>query len=234
MDVVLIPGFWLDATSWDRVTPPLEAAGHTVHPLTLPGLESKDSDRSAIGFADHVAAVVSAIDALPGQVALVGHSGGGSIASVAADARPDRVAQVIYVDSGPISEGGSINDSLAAVDGEVPLPDWSDFDESDLAGLTEELRAEFRERAIPEPARVTSDAARLTDGRRYDIPCTAISCTLPREVFERLMAEGHPYVAEFARMKRRRIVELPTGHWPQFSRPIELGEAIAAALADAP
>ncbi|WP_286277819.1 alpha/beta fold hydrolase [Naasia aerilata] len=234
MDVVLIPGFWLDASSWAQVTPVLEEAGHTVHPLTLPGLESKDANRSEIGFADHVSAVVAAIDALPGAVALVGHSGGGSIASGAADARPDRVAHVIYVDSGPISEGGAINDGLTAVDGEVPLPDWSEFDESDLAGLTDELRDEFRARAIPEPARVTSDRAHLTDERRYRVPSTVISCTMPQQVFDQLIEQGHPYVAEFARMERRRMVELPTGHWPQFSRPQELGAAIVAALADAP
>jgi hypothetical protein len=28
MNVVLIPGFWLDASSWDAVTPVLEQAGH--------------------------------------------------------------------------------------------------------------------------------------------------------------------------------------------------------------
>src|SRR3712207_3749432 len=112
MDVLLIPGFWLDATSWEQVTPPLVAAGHTVHPLTLPGLESPDADRREIGFAHHVAAVVAAIDALPDGVALVGHSGGGAIAGAAADARPDRVEHVVYVDSGPLNDGAAINDAL--------------------------------------------------------------------------------------------------------------------------
>ena len=91
MDIILIPGFWLDASSWDAVTPPLVAAGHRVHPLTLPGLESVDADRSGIGLRDHVDAVVAAIDGSPDPVVLVGHSGGGAIAHAAADARPDRV-----------------------------------------------------------------------------------------------------------------------------------------------
>jgi len=38
MDVILIPGFWLNAASWDGVVPALEAAGHRVRALTLPGL----------------------------------------------------------------------------------------------------------------------------------------------------------------------------------------------------
>lgn len=76
MDVILIAGFWLNASSWDGVVPALEAAGHRVHALTLPGLASIDDDRTGVGLADHVAAVVKAIDDLDGSVVLVGHSGG--------------------------------------------------------------------------------------------------------------------------------------------------------------
>ena len=46
MDIILIPGFWLDASSWDKVAPALRQAGHRVQALTLPGMESKDADRS--------------------------------------------------------------------------------------------------------------------------------------------------------------------------------------------
>ena len=34
MDVILVPGLWLDGASWERVVPPLEQAGHRVRPLT--------------------------------------------------------------------------------------------------------------------------------------------------------------------------------------------------------
>ncbi len=43
MDIILIPGFWLDGSSWDEVVPALEQAGHRTHALTLPGMESKDA-----------------------------------------------------------------------------------------------------------------------------------------------------------------------------------------------
>jgi pimeloyl-ACP methyl ester carboxylesterase len=126
MDVMLIPGFWLDGSSWGDVGPVLEQAGHQVRALTLPGLESADADRRGIGLRDHVDAVVAAIDEADGPVVLVGHSGGGAIAHAAADARPDRVARVVYVDSWPLGEGRAINDELTSVDGEIPLPDWSE------------------------------------------------------------------------------------------------------------
>jgi pimeloyl-ACP methyl ester carboxylesterase len=160
MDIILIPGFWLDSSSWDQVVPALQQAGHRAHALTLPGMESKDADRSGITLRDHIDAVIEAIDSLAssgGKVVLVGHSGGGAIAHGAADARPDRVARVVYVDSFPLGEGGVFNDELPSENGEVPLPDWSVFEEADLVDLDDDLRAAFRERAIPTPVHVTSD-----------------------------------------------------------------------------
>lgn len=234
MDVVLIPGFWLGADSWRDVVPVLNDAGHTVHALTLPGLDPASTDRGRIGLADQVSAVVATVDALPGPVVLVGHSGGGSVASLAADRRPEHVWQVVYVDSGPLGEGGNINDSLPELDGEVPLPDWSAFDESELRDLTNELRARFRDEAVPEPARVARDRAHLTNVRRYDVPSTIVASTMPAAQLGELIASGHPYVAEFGRMRRRAILDLPTGHWPQFTKPRELGEAIVRALAERP
>jgi pimeloyl-ACP methyl ester carboxylesterase len=200
MDIILIPGFWLDGSSWDDVAPTLVHAGHRVRALTLPGLESVDADRAGIGLRDHVAAVVAALDETEGPVVLVGHSGGGAIAHAAADARPDRVARVIYVDAGPLGEGQAINDELPVVDGEIPLPDWSVFSEEDLRDLDDELREAFRARAVPEPAAVASDPQVLTDERRYDVPATIIACEFPSEMLREWIAQGHPYVTELAAM----------------------------------
>jgi pimeloyl-ACP methyl ester carboxylesterase len=231
MDIILIPGFWLDASSWDDIVPVLEQAGHRTHPLTLPGMESKDADRAAITLRDHVDAVVAAIDSLDpaaGQVVLVGHSGGGAVAHAAVDARPGRVARVIYVDSGPLGPEGVINDELPAENGEIPLPDWALFEDEDLVDLDDELRAAFRERAIPTPEHVASDPQQLSDERRYDVPVTVIACELPSDRLQEWVRQGHPYVRELAKIRDVEYVDLPTGHWPQFTRPKDLGQAILA------
>jgi hypothetical protein len=47
VEIVLVPGLWLNASTWDAVVPLLEEAGHTARPLTLPGMESKETDRTA-------------------------------------------------------------------------------------------------------------------------------------------------------------------------------------------
>ena len=236
MHIILIPGFWLDASSWDDVVPALDQAGHRTRALTLPGMESKDADRSAITLRDHIDAVVEVIDSLDpadGKVVLVGHSGGGAVAHGAVDARPDRVARVVYVDSGPLGDGGVINDELPSQDGEIPLPDWAIFDDEDLVDLDDELRAAFRERAIPTPVHVASDPQRLSDERRYDVPVTVIACEIPSEMIRKWMEQGHPYVRELAKIRDVGYLDLPTGHWPQFTRPEDLGQAILASVGPA-
>jgi pimeloyl-ACP methyl ester carboxylesterase len=234
MDIILVPGFWLDASSWEDVTPTLEGAGHRVHPLTLPGLESVQADRGGIGLRDHIDAVVAVVDDLSERsgekVVLVGHSGGGAIIHGAVDARPDRIERAIYVDSGPLGEGGVINDELPSDGDDVPLPPWELFEDADLTDLTDELRIRFRARAIPHPLRVTSDPQRLSDERRYVVPATVIACEFPSAMLREWIAGGHPYVAELARIHDVEYVDLPTGHWPQFTKPAELGEVIRAAV----
>jgi hypothetical protein len=45
-----------------------------------------------------------------------------------------------------------------------------------------------------------------------------------------MIAGGHPFVAELGRIRDVDYVDLPTGHWPQFTKPAALGAAILAAV----
>jgi pimeloyl-ACP methyl ester carboxylesterase len=231
MDIILIPGLWLDASSWDKVVPTLERAGHRTHALTLPGMQSKDADRSKITLRDHVEAVVAVIDSVDpadGKVVLVGHSAGGAIAHAALDARPDRVAHVVYIGGFPVGEGDAVADGYPAENGEVPLPDWAAFEDEDLADLDDAARAEFRERAVPSPERVTRDPQQLSDERRYAVPVSVISTEFSSDMLRGWIAQGLAPVREFTKIHDVEYVDLPTGHWPQFTRPEELGLAILA------
>jgi hypothetical protein len=49
-------------------------------------------------------------------------------------------------------------------------------------------------------------------------------------MLKKWIAEGHPYVAELARIKDVALVDLPTGHWPQLTKSRELATAILAAF----
>jgi pimeloyl-ACP methyl ester carboxylesterase len=234
MDIILVPGLWLDGSSWEKVVPALEQAGHRTHPLALPGMESKTADRSGVTLRDHVDAGVGVIDSLDpagGKVLLVGHSAGAAIAYAALDARPDRVARAVYVGGFPTGDGDALADGFPAVNGEVPMPDWSSFEDEELVGLDEAARAEFRERAIPSPERATRDPQRLLDERRYDVPVTVICTEFTGELLRGWIERGLAPVREFTKIRDVEFVDLPTGHWPQFTRPKELGEAIVAAIA---
>ena len=232
MDIVLIPGMWLDGSSWDRVLPALERAGHRPHALTLPGLESPDADRSSVTLADHVAAVVAAVDAVPAgdPVVVVGHSMGAALAYAAVDARPDRIVRAIYVGGFPAEDGDILIGGYQASDGEIPLPSWSEFEEEELDGLDDAERARFRESAVPTPEKVARGTQSLSDDRRFAVPVTMICTEFSAAQLQAWIEAGEPPVREFRKFADAEYVDLPTGHWPQFSRPEDLASVIASAL----
>ncbi|MGI9210120.1 MAG: alpha/beta fold hydrolase, partial [Rhodococcus sp. (in: high G+C Gram-positive bacteria)] len=93
--VVLVHGAWAGSWVWDTVTEPLTAAGHTPHALSLPGVGRwADRDVTLDDVAGHVAEYVAGLE---GTVFVVGHSGGGIVATQVAEMMPDRVAGVAYV-----------------------------------------------------------------------------------------------------------------------------------------
>lgn len=229
MHVILVPGLWLDASSWDDLIPALVAAGHTPHPLTMPGTGAPASESADIGIADWVDAVVREIDGLDDPVAPVGHSGGGNVVWGAADARPERVARVVFVDTIPPYDGGAISE-FEVTGGVVPFPGWDFFDDADVA----DLDAETRQRTAPltqsVPARVPTDPVRLADARRYSVPVTLLMGALDEPTFRAMVAQWGPYAAEFDAIEDAEVVKLGSGHWPQFSKPAALAAALVAAI----
>lgn len=229
MDIILIPGLWLDASSWDDVTPALERAGHAVHPLTMPGVGVPASESSDIGIADWVDAVVAEIDALDGAVVVVGHSGGGNVAWGAADARPDRIARVIFVDTVPPPSGQGISE-FDLVDGVVPFPGWDSFDDPEVFDLDDDTRARTAARTASVPARVPTDPIQLRDDRRHQVPVTLLSGGQSEDELRAELAQWAPWADAFNAIEHAEVVKLGTGHWPQFSRPDALAREILAAV----
>ena len=234
MHIILVPGLWLDASSWRDVDPALESAGHRTHALTMPGVGAPGTESAGIGIADWVATTVAQIDRLDGPVVLVGHSGGGNVVYGAVDARPDRVAHVVFLDTFPPGDGGSISE-FPVVDGVIPFPGWDFFDDSDVADLDPQTRADAATRAKSVPAKVPTDPIRLTDEKRRTVPATMITGTVPAAQVREIIAAAPPWAAELAALEHLDIIELgapgdPTGHWPQFSRPGAVAEAILQAI----
>jgi pimeloyl-ACP methyl ester carboxylesterase len=220
--IVLVPGFWLGAWAWDEVAAALRADGHDVTALTLPGLESADADRSAITISDHVDAICDAVTAAGRRVVLAVHSGTGFSGYAASDRVPEQIAAMVYVDSAPGK--GAMDPEFAAA--EKPMV-WEEIaEEENLDGLSEEQLETFRQRAVPEPGGVLREGVELTNEARLDIPSTIVCTGYTSDQYKAAAKEGYPWLAGLAELRNVTWVDLPTSHWPMWSRPKELAEVI--------
>jgi pimeloyl-ACP methyl ester carboxylesterase len=227
--IILVPGFWLGAWAWDEVVAALRADGHDATALTLPGLDSAETDRSTITFADHVEAICDAVRAAPAPVVLAVHSGAGFSGYAASDRVADRIAAMVYVDTG--AGTGASDAEFEGVD--MPLPSAEDLAENEnLEGISEEQLAKFRERAVPEPGGVLREGAELTNDARLEIPSVVICTAYTSEEYKEYVGKGYDFLAGLADLRNLTYVDLPTSHWPMWSRPQELA-AILGNIASA-
>ena len=219
----MVPGFWLGAWAWDDIVSVLRADGHDVTALTLPGLESADADRSTITLSDHVEAICEAVRAAGHPVVLVVHSGAGFSGYAASDRVPEQIAAMVYVDTGPGK--GAAEPDFEAV--EKPLASREELEqEENLDGLSGEQLETFRQHAVPEPGGVLRDAHTFSDDRRLDIPSTVICTGFTSEQYKDALKEGYSFLAGLAELRNVTWVDLPTSHWPMWSRPKELAGMI--------
>jgi pimeloyl-ACP methyl ester carboxylesterase len=98
VNIVLVHGTYVDGSSWSKVIPILQNAGHKVIAVQLP-LHS---------LADDIATVKRAIDLVGGQVILVGHSYGGFVITNAAYNNP-KVKGLVYLAAFAPKEGRSLS-----------------------------------------------------------------------------------------------------------------------------
>ncbi|MDT0319927.1 alpha/beta fold hydrolase [Streptomyces millisiae] len=227
MDILLIGGLWLDGSAWDEVAAESRALGHRPVPLTLPG--QGDGAPSAT-LDDQLAAVLAAVDAAAERPVVVGHSAACTLAWLAADARPERIARVVLVGGFPAADGRPYADFFEIRDGAMPFPGWAPFEGPDAADLDEAARRRFASRAIPVPAGVATGVVRLTDERRFGVPVTLVCPEYTPAQARGWIDAGE--IPELTRVERLEMVDLDSGHWPMFSRPREFARLLAE-VADA-
>jgi len=222
--IILVPGFWLGAWAWDEVASLLRADGHEVTALTLPGLEPDNTARDTVTLEDHIGAICAAVEASDEPVVLAVHSGAGAPGYAASDRLPERIKTMVYVDSGPAK--GALDPNFSAAD--FPLPTWEDLDEN-LDGISEEQLETWRARAVPEPGGAIRGSVELTNDKRLEVPTTVLCTSFPSEVIKGAVQEGQAWVGGLTELRNVTWVDIPTSHWPMWSKPKEL----AALLADA-
>ena len=74
--------------------------------------------------------------------------------------------------------------------------------------------------------RITEDV----NGRKDSIIVPASGLEDFEKLLQEMIKQGDGYVQELAKVRDVAYIDLPTGHWPQFTRPKELGQAVIASL----
>lgn len=232
---VLIHGAWHGAWCWHKLTPLLETRGHTV---IAPDLPSHGIDRtptasvSLQAYTDHVVAI---LDSCREPVHLLGHSMGGLVITEAAEARPGKVATLVYLTAFLLPNGGTLlQQAQADAGGEVIpnlvfAPDHSSarirpeaLRSAAYADCSEADIALARSLLVPQAAAPFMTPVRTTPERWGGVPRIYIECTADKAISldtQRAMQ---------SRLPCRRVITLPTSHSPFFSAPEMLAEHLLA------
>ncbi len=232
MNILLIHGSSHGAWCWDEMTGPLEAFGHQVKAIDLPGNGQDRTPHDQVSLEMCGSAICEAAQVMGGNVLLVGHSLGGVSISVAASLRPDLFAGLIYLTAYVPREGMTVLDIRDLIP-DHPLTPAIERSADGLSvrfrdGMLEELfyhdcsaaqidRA--RAHLCDQPVRPQREPVHLSDGfaalRKDYILCSEDRAIPP--VLQRMMCDGWP-VAQ--------IHEIASGHSPFLSHPDQLAGMI--------
>ncbi|MEO7059238.1 MAG: alpha/beta hydrolase [Lapillicoccus sp.] len=225
---VLVPGAWLGAYAWERVSSTLLDAGHDVRPVTLAGLGNR-SDESGVTLQTHVDDITGLVEQADlRDVVLVGHSYSGVPVGLAALALGDRVRHLVLVDANVPVEGrafaaGEFGDRLRAEleanGGLWPPMTHDDFEGQDLAH--EDIHF-FEDWSKPHPGATLTDVVHLEGDLGAGlaaVPTTYVKCLLDGP-------DPADEVRELLASPQWSLVELETGHWPMWSAPADLSRVL--------
>jgi pimeloyl-ACP methyl ester carboxylesterase len=253
---VLVPGAWLGGWAWRDVAQRLRRAGHDAYPVTLTGLGDRvHLARPEVDLETHITDVTNlvAFEDLA-DVVLVGHSYAGLVVEGAADRIPDRVAQVVYLDTGPMPDGWSMldfspPDERAALERSVeeagdgwllPFPGVDHLGApSAVADLDATARDLLTRRAVPQPFGTYRQPIRLTRefaGEYGRVAIVAGGFGLPADQLRAMIASGEGPFGAMTGLDWR-FIDLDTGHWPMLTAPDKLATVlveVAAAASAAP
>lgn len=231
--IILIAGHWLGAWAWDDVLEHLKTENPRASAMTLPGLDAHDPERATQTLDAQAEAILGVMTQHGHQpVILVAHSGANAPVSLVMDRYPDLVHRVVWVDSGPAAPGSVFAPDFPQEVEELPLPPFEVLaQQASLEGLSEEVLERFRSRAVPEPGPVLRQPIELTNDARRTVRTTLVCCSIPGAQVLELARSGHPMFTEVANLEHLDVIDLPTGHWPMWSRPLDLAKAIGSIAA---
>ena len=232
---VLVHGAFGGAWCWEPVIGPLEAAGHTVDALDLPGGGDDQTPVEGITLASCADRVCTVLASRPEPAILVGYSMGGVVITQAASNCPDHVASLVFVAAFMPANGQSLLDMThlpeaegdliqanVVIQGEPPVATLSA--EATAAAVYNDCTSEQTAWAVarrrpqavaPYVTPVEVDEATLASIPRYFMLTARDQAMMP--TLQRRMIREHPC---------ERVFELDADHAPFLSATDELVEAL--------
>jgi len=233
---LLIHGSAHGAWCWRDLIPALGARGGVVHTMDLPSHGDDPTPYTEVTLDLYRDAILHKISEIGAPVILVGHSAGGYAITAAAEAAPERIAQLIYVCAYVPEDGKSLGDMrrsarahpvLAAI---AKTPDGKAFTfrpDTVEATLFHDCPAQAVAYALPHlgPQAIRPQETPLTiTARSTTLPRDYVLCTddrtIPPEEQEKMVKdwpEGH-------------VHRLAAGHSPYFSHPDSLADLLIKAV----
>jgi pimeloyl-ACP methyl ester carboxylesterase len=237
---VLVHGSWHGAWCWERLVPRLQAAGHTVIAVDLPGYGEDRRPVADISLQAYADKVLAAVDAAEEPVVLVGWSMGGIVISTVAEQRHERIAHLVYLGAFMLPRGvipfqfvqttREFDASSRISRHQIFEPDkgiyWvvadgvrdlflNDGNDADVSWVTQRLQHDYLA-PLGTPVQVSAE--------RWG--------SIPRTYIETLHDQAMPIVAQ-RKMQRlspgATVHSLDTGHSPHITRPDETADLLLTA-----
>jgi pimeloyl-ACP methyl ester carboxylesterase len=226
---VLIPGAWLGAWAWKRVSPELEKRGHSAFPVTLTGMgERVHLATKDVGLETAVQDVLNVIKYNEiDNFVLVGHSFAGKVAAVVADRAHEKVKKVIYLDSfrpkrvrTPQGSFDPVEDFGPQPPGAFAIPLTNETVDRIGKDVKGKVRTWMMAMATPWPMKMARDPVLLS--KNYgDVKESYVFCTLTGDPVDEIIA------GKWGKLQGPYKV-METGHWPMITKPKELADAMIA------
>lgn len=226
---ILVHGSWHSAWNWHKVIPILEAQGHRVLALDLPGMGRDKTPVQEVTLEKAVNKIIQAIDGVEGKVILVGHSKNGIMISQAAEYRPDKIEKLVYLAAYLVPNGKTQREYSMQDTKSVLKPYVTKHEETNSTTLGTEIYKEglyhdcednITELAklilSHEPIITALTPLQLTEQNFGRVPRVYIECTEDRAVT--------PFIQRkmYTEMPCEKVYSLPSSHSPFFSKPQEL------------
>jgi pimeloyl-ACP methyl ester carboxylesterase len=229
---VLVHGAWHGAWCWYRIVAELEAAGQRVSVVDLPGAGIDATPPASVTLQAQADRVIAFLDTFDAPVILVGHSAGGPVVSLAAEARPQAIDRLVYLTAYLLTDGMSLI-AAAAEDTDTLVTDhvvvdpagtveierdarrevfYGDCRAADVA-LAQSLLKPMGLRLLADPIHV---GAAFESVRRFYVACSRDHALSPGEQ-QRMLA----------RLPCERVLTLASDHSPFLSHPKTLVRALA-------